>query len=151
RQLALGDAVGPVGVVLERRAPEGRRERVDHERPRLPRLHAADPRCLGRRELAERRRDRARGELTKLMAADTRPVLYYGQVLALADVGRNVALTSELIGSRDLEHRVPVDRRIVARRRRLVWSRHGSEIQLLTGRAGDLRGINETVTAHPHL
>src|ERR1022692_2991303 len=70
RQLALGDSVGPVAEILERRAAELAAGDIHHQLARLARLDATHP-CLVRRlEIAERRRDRARRLLSELMAAD---------------------------------------------------------------------------------
>src|SRR5262249_59512866 len=53
RQFALGDAIGPVAEVLERRAAEHLRERVQHEGRGLTRLYATNPRRLPGFELTE--------------------------------------------------------------------------------------------------
>src|SRR5439155_416314 len=58
---------------------------------------------------------------------------------------------AKLIGIRDLEHRVPVDRRIVLRRRRIGRRRDRAEIQWLAQLAVDLRRIDEAVATDPHL
>src|SRR5262249_42474577 len=47
------------------------------------------------------------------------------------------------------EHRIPVDRRIVFCRRGRVRRRHRIEIEDLAGRALQLRGIHQSVAAHP--
>ena len=151
RQLALGDAVGPVAEIFIGRTAEVAGQRIDHQRRGLARHGAAAPGVLARLELAERRRDRAGGQLAKLMAADAGPVLDHREPLGLGDLLGNVAFAAELAGLRDLEHRVPVDRRIVLRRRRLVRRRHRLEIELLARLAVDLRRVDETVAAHPHL
>ena len=151
RQFPLGDAVGPVAEVLERNAAEHLRERVQHERRGLARLHAADPRLLPRLELAERGRNRPGGQLAELMAADAASVLHHREPIALGDVRGDVALAAELIGVRDLEHRVPVDRRVVLRRRRRGRRHDRAEIQLLARLGIDLRRIDEAVAADPHL
>ena len=151
RQLALGDAVGPVAEIFIRRTAEIAGQRIDHQRGGLARHGAAAPGVLARLELAERRRDRAGGQLAKLMAADAGPVLDHREPLGLGDLLGNVAFAAELAGLRDLEHRVPVDRRIVLRRRRLVRRRHRLEIELLARLAVDLRRVDEAVAAHPHL
>src|SRR3712207_8790813 len=51
-----------------------------------------------RREVGERRRERARGFLSKLMAADAPLVLHREDVIGLRDRGRDAALAAELIG-----------------------------------------------------
>jgi hypothetical protein len=52
---------------------------------------------------------------------------------------------------RHLDHRVPVDRRIVLRRGFLIRRLHGGEVELFAGLAVDLRGIDEAIAAHPDL
>ena len=152
RQLALGDAIGPVAEISIRRAAEVAGERIDHQRGGLARHGAAAPGVLARLELAERRRDRAGGELAELVTADAGPVLDHAEPLGLGDlVGNIVVLLAELAGVRDLEHRVPVDRRIIFSRLGLVRRGHRLEIELLARLAVDLRRVDEAVAAHPHL
>jgi len=55
RQLALGDAVGPVAEILERHPAELSGNTVDHELAGLPGGDAAHPRFGARLELAELR------------------------------------------------------------------------------------------------
>jgi len=73
------------------------------------------------------------------MAADAADVLHLLEPIDLVELLRNVALAAELAGIRNLEHRVPVDRRIVLRRCRLVRRRHRAQIELLARLAVDLR------------
>ena len=61
RQLALGDAVGPFAVMLERRAAEASGQLVGHHLAGLTRLHAAHPGLFAGLEFTQRRRDRAGG------------------------------------------------------------------------------------------
>ena len=138
RQLAPRDAIGPVAVVLERCAPEALGERGQHERGGLSRLHPANPRAFSGIERAKRRGDGARGELPQLVTADAGAILHHGEPVALGDVRRDVALAAELTSLRDLEHRVPVDRRIVLRRGCSVRRRHRPEVQRLAEIAVDL-------------
>ena len=119
-QFALGDAVGPIAKVFVGRAAELAGRDVGHQFARLARLGAADPGVFAGLEVAERFRHRAGPGLAELMAADAAIVLDQVEIVGLLDVGRNVALAAELIGARDLHHRVPVDRRIIFRRRALV-------------------------------
>src|SRR3990167_3988229 len=119
-QLALGDPVRPVREVAEGGATELFGERVGHGFAGLPRLDAAEPRFLGSGEPTERvrylARESARGKLAHLMAADAAVVLHRVEPIALGYLGRNRALAAELARLRNLEHRVPVDGRIVFRR-----------------------------------
>ena len=152
RQLAVGDAVSPIAEIFERRAAEVPGERVDHQRRGLARHDAATPRLFTRLEFTEGRRDGARGQLSELVTADARPVLQDGEPFALRDlVGDRPVFLPEFAGVRDLQHRVPVDRRIVFRRLRVVRRRHRAQIELLARLAVDLGRIDEAVAAHPHL
>ena len=104
------------------------------------------------REFTQARRERARGELAHLMAADAAVVLHQVEPVALLDLVGDVAvLLAELAGVRNLQHRIPVDRRIVFCRLGLVRRRHRGQVQLLAGLAVDLGGIDQAVAAHPHL
>ena len=49
------------------------------------------------------------------------------------------------------QHRIPVDRRIILRRSRVVRRRRRLEIEVLPRLAVDLRRIDEAIAAHPHL
>src|SRR3989338_1058921 len=115
-QLALGDAVGPVREVAERRGAEILDQRVEHSFAGLPGLDAADPRLLGSGELAHRERnafrERARGKLAHLMAAHAGPVLYLGEITPERNFGGNLAFAAELVLVRNLEHGIPINRRI---------------------------------------
>ena len=139
RQLALGDAVGPVGKILERRTAEPSGKRVHHVLGGLARLHATHPRFLRRLELAERDGKRARGQLPELMTADAVAVLHRGEPVDLRDLLRNLALAAELARLRDLHHRIPVDRRIVLRRRLHIRRLDRGQVERLARLAVDLR------------
>ncbi len=85
RQLALRDAVGPLGEVLQRHAAELPIAVCDHVarrpgRTEMRRIHASCERV----ELAEARRQRARRELAELVAADAGHVLDRREVLVAA-------------------------------------------------------------------
>ena len=152
-QLALGDAVRPVREVSEGRAAEVLDELVEHLFAGLPGLDAAEPRFFGSIELAQRiryvLRERARGKLAQLMAADAAVVLHRVEPVALGYLGGNCALAAELARLRNLHHRIPIDRRIVLRRGRLVRRHHRLQIEILAGRGFDLRRIDQPVAAHP--
>src|SRR5262249_26015181 len=96
-------------------------------------------------------RDGAGGEVAELMAADALAALERADPFDLGDIGRDVTLTAELVGARDLHHCVPVDRRIIHRRGGLTRRRHRRKIEMLTGLAVDLGGIDEAIAAHPDL
>ena len=128
-QLARGDAVRPVGV--ERQRPLGV-EPADiggHLRHRLAGLDAPLPRLDRGGEGAELLRDRAGGPVAERVTAVAAVGLHDIEPLCLRlQVGRHAALRSslrELARRRDLQHRVPVDRREILRRRGLVRRDHG--------------------------
>ncbi len=142
RQLALGDAVGPFAEIFERYAAELAGNPVDHELAGLPGGDAAHP-CLGAGlELAELRRDGARRFLPELMAADAVDVTHALAPGLARDVFRDIGRAAEIFLRRNLHHRVPIDRRIILRRRPLVGRRHCREIELLAGLGAHLRRVH---------
>ena len=152
RQLALGDAVGPVAEILERRAAEVPGELVHHLLAGLARLHAAHPRLLARLELAERRRDRARGQLAQLMAADAADVLHLLEPVGLRDLLGDVALAAELAlrpgSSASSTSRSPDS---IAPPPPRSAPRTAVRLSSLPGSPSHLRRIDQTVAAHPDL
>src|ERR1051325_1823166 len=76
RQLALGDAIGPVAEIFVRRAAELAGDAVGHHLAGLAGLDAALPGLGAIVELAELRRNGAGGLLTELMAADAIGVVH---------------------------------------------------------------------------
>ena len=149
RQLALGDPVGPVAEIFERHAAELAGEPIDHPFPGLARGDAAHPGFLARFEFAERARDRARGFLAKLMAADAVDIVHPLAPDILRDLLRNLGAAAEILCRRNLHQRVPVDRRVIMSRRGLVRRRHRREIDLLAGLGAPLGRIHQPVAAHP--
>src|SRR5262249_37874171 len=111
---------------------------VGHVFAGLAGLDAALPCFLSRLELAERRRNRAGRLLPELMAADAVDVVHLPQPILPRDILRNVTCAAELARGRNLQHRVPIDGRVILRRRGLVRSGHGAQIELLAGLAVDL-------------
>ena len=87
-------------------------------------------------------------ELAELVAADAAVVLHAVEIVGDLHVRRRV-LAAEELRIRDLHHRVPVDRRIVFRRLRLVRRQHCGQVELLAGLALHLRRVDEAVAAHP--
>src|ERR1700728_2761548 len=85
------------------------------------------------------------------MAADAGLVLQRGQPVDLRDIIRNVALAAELVLTGNLQHREPVDRRIILCRRRIVGRRHRGQIDVLAEFSVDFGGIDKAVAAHPNL
>ncbi len=94
---------------------------------RMPRLGAGV-------ELAELRRDRPRRLLAELMTADAVGVVHLPDPVVARDVLRDVGVAAEILGRRNLHHRVPVDRRIVVRRRGRARRGHRRQVEL-SGRA----------------
>src|SRR4029453_10255784 len=70
RQLALGDAFRPVGVILERCTAEILGKLGQHLLAGLSRLNAAHPRLFMRLEFPQSRRERPGGQLTQRVTAD---------------------------------------------------------------------------------
>ena len=149
RQFALGDAVGPVAEILVRHAAELSGNPVRHHLARLTRLEAAHPGIPARLERTELRRDRAGGLLAELMAADAVDVVHLPQPVGLGDVLGNVGRAAEIARRRNLQHRVPVDRRIIVRRGRRVRRRHRRVVEHLPGLRAQLGRIHQPVAAHP--
>ena len=148
-QLALGDAIDPVAVILARHAAELSGTAVHHELAGLPGGNAAHPCILTRLELAKLRRDSAGRFLTELMAADAIDIAHALTPDVARDVLRDVSGAAEILFRRHLQKRVPVDRRIIMRRRPLIRRRHGGEIELLAGLGAHLGRIHEPIAAHP--
>src|SRR5437899_13020562 len=86
------------------------------------------------------------------MAADAAVVLHQVEPIGLLDLLRDLAvLPAELARRRNLQQRVPIDRRVILRRGRLLRCRPRAQIELLTGLAVHLPGIDEAIAAHPQL
>jgi hypothetical protein len=84
------------------------------------------------------------------MAADAVDVAHALAPDLAGDVRRDLARASEILSRWHLQHRIPVDRRIIMRRGALVWRRHRRQIELLAGLAAHLGRIHKAVAAHPH-
>ena len=131
RQFALGDAVGPVAEVLQRRAGElagdeftifGAPGPTGCVAPKRLRRILKGPKAAGMVRVAN---------WPSWWQPTQRLVLDRGQPLGLRDLLRNVGLAAELVLVRDLQHRIPVDRRIILRRSRVVRRRRRLEIEVL--------------------
>ena len=129
RQLALGDAVGPVAEILVRHAAELAGDAVGHHLAGLAGGDAAHPGVLAGLELAELRRDGAGRLLAELMAADAVDVVHLLAPAVARDVLRNVGRAAEVLLRRNLHHHVPVDRRIIVRGRGRVRRGHRRQIE----------------------
>ena len=146
RQLACSDAVGPVAPQRERPRSVEPPDHGDHLRHRLARCDAPSPR-LGR-------------------GLEIRELLGHGaRALGAERVARHAAARlddvhplglglhrpcGKLALRRDLEHRIPVDRRIVFRRRSRARRRRCGQIEGFPGGGPYLGRIDQSVTAHPH-
>ena len=157
-QLALGDAVGPVGIHRERAGAAHLREAGAHAAAGLAGLDAAIPRHLRVLELAEDARgNRARGRATQLVAAGAAVgVDDVADPLALAlDVRRDaVALVTgagEIALGRQLQQREPVERRVVLRGGLLVGRRRRLQVDDLSRLGLHLRRVDQPVAADPHV
>src|SRR5258708_27160076 len=90
------------------------------------RIHASSP-------FAKGCRDRARGFLAKLMAADAVDIVHPLAPDVLRNVFRDISAAAEILGRRNLQQREPVDRRIIVCRGRLIRRWHRRKIELLAG------------------
>jgi len=70
RQLAVGDAIGPVAEIFEWNAAKFAGQWIDHQSRRLTGLDAPNPCVFVAFELAQCRRDGPRRQLPELMTAD---------------------------------------------------------------------------------
>ena len=136
RQFALGHAIGPVAEILVRHAAKLAGDTVGHHLAGLAGRDAADPGVCAAVELAELRRDGARRFLAKLMTSDAVGVVHALDPGLARDALRNVGVSAEVLGRRNFHHRVPVDRRVVVRRRFRIGRHHRGVIDGLA-RLGD--------------
>ncbi len=150
RQLAPGDPVGPFRQIPDGRATHLIRGLVDHLLARLARLDAPRPGLLGRGERAEPRRQRPRGLLTELMAADAAVALQQIQVVSLCDALGDAAASAELGWGWNVHHRVPVDGGVVLGRGRVARGGHGGQVHVAAGFGGGLGAVDQPVAARPH-
>ena len=155
RQLAGGDAIGPVGEQLQRARRAEPAEIRRHLQHRLAGLDAPLPGVGRRRELAERLRDRARRLVAELMTRVAAVGLDHVEPLGLAlEGGRDAVAVGSGAGEvalvRHLEHRVPVDRRIVFGGGGRARRHHRVQIEKAAGRGANLRRVDQAVATHPH-
>ena len=155
RQFARGDTVGPVREQLDGARHVEAAHGIRHLHLRLSGHEAARPGFL-RLHVGEFLRQRARRLVAELMAGVAAVGLDHVEPLRLAlDVGRHaVALrpgAGKLALVRHFQHRIPVDRRIVFRRRGRARRRHGGEVESLAGCGGDFGRVDEAVAAHPDI
>ncbi len=150
-QFTLGHPVGPITEILERHAAELPGKPVHHPFAGLPRGNAAHPCLFARFEFAKGCRDRARGFLAKLMAADAVDIVHPLAPDVLRNVFRDISAAAEILGRRNLQQREPVDRRIIVCRGRLIRRWHRRKIELLAGLRAQSGRIHQTIAADPHL
>ena len=153
-QFAGGDAVGPVGEIAQRALGVDLADVAHHGLGGGPDLDAVAPGLERGLELAERRRDRAGRLVAELVAGIAAVGLERGQPLALAlEADRHAVAARSGAGEqalvRNLEHRVPVLRRIIFRRRRRIRRRHRGQVENLAGRGCLLGRIDQPIAAHP--
>ena len=155
RKFAPGDAVGPIGEILDgQRAHSG--QLAHHELRGLSRLHPAYPGLFGSVEVPQGGLDGARGKLAELVAANAAVVFHFVEPLGLRHLGGDSGIFTadgivavELVGGGNLQHRVPIDRRIILRCGGFVGSDHGGEIQMLAGFSHHFRAIHQSIAADP--
>ena len=115
RQLALGDAIGPVAVVGERQLAQVG-QLIEHLLARLTRLHASPPGVGRRRRTCRTPRESCASTPGRADGSRCSPLFFIALIQwRLRQPRGNAALAAELIGGGNLEHRVPVDRRVVVR------------------------------------
>src|SRR6516164_7953090 len=118
-KFALGDPIGPVAEILECELRIEPTDRIDHPGHGLSRLNAPRPRVRGVIEMAERGGDRARAGSADAVAGDAIGGLDNIQAgLLTFDVLRHVLVAfraAEVTLLRDVQHRIPVHRRIILR------------------------------------
>ncbi len=154
RQLAGGDAVGPVGEILQRMLGIELADVADHDFGGRTDLHAVGPGRKRAVELAELGFDHARRLVAELVAGAAALRLDVGEPHRLAAHvgGHSVALrpgAGEQALVRNFHHRVPPLRRVVLGGRSRRRRRHRGEIEDFSGRRPHLRGIDQAVAAHP--
>ncbi len=148
-QLALLNALRPIGEIFEGRAAELSCNAIGHHRTGLAGVYATHPGFLVRFEFAERFGNRARGKLAELVTADAVHVVHLTQPVIDGNAFRDAALATEFAQRRNLHHRVPIGRGIILGRRPLIGGNDGSEIELLTGLGVHFLRVDQSVASHP--
>ena len=154
-QLAGGDLVGPLREQLVGARGVEPADVGHHLHHGLPRLDPACPRFLRRAEVAQLLWNGAGRLVAELMAGVAAVRLHDVEPLGLAPKGGRRAIavgsgTGELALLRHLEHRVPVNGRVVLRRGGGARGHHGAQVEGSARRALHRCRVDETVTAHPH-
>ena len=143
RQLARGNPVGPIAEHLQRALGAHSLCVIDHIGTGLPGLDSSRPSLVAGFELSELLGDGAGRLVAQLVTSNAAIRLDHVQVLTLAPHGCVDAVASragprEITRLRDLDHRIPIDRRIVLGRSQITGRLHGREIKDLAGLAVDL-------------
>src|SRR4051794_12893000 len=133
RQLALGDAVGPVTEDAQTALGAEALDGLDHVLAGLARLNPARPSLISVAELAQRLRDRARRLAADGVTMEAAIGLELAQELRLAvhllvDAIAVMTGTGKLALLRHLGHREPIDRRIELGSSRFTRRRNGGEV-----------------------
>ena len=129
-------------------------ELLHHVASGLAGLEAAFPGFGAGVEMADLLRNGPRRQIAQLVAMAAAVGLGEAQPLALILQGRRhaVALRAgarEQVRGRDLHHRIPIDARIIRRRRRAVRRLHRFEIEKLARLRFHLGRIDQAIAAHP--
>ena len=149
RQLAFGDAIGPVAVVGERDVAEAG-QLAEHLLAGLARLHAPPPRVGAGGERAERRRNRARGLLAELMAADAAGVLHRADPLRSASAARGCCSCRRTDRRRESSASSTSRWPGSSARPRPRSARRRGDRQALSGLGRRLGAVDQAVAARPH-
>ena len=154
RQLAAGDAVGPVGEHRQRAVLAHRVEAAGHLRAGLSRLNAPLPGLRRTVERAERLRDLARPFGAELVTRGAAARLQAANPVGLAlDVRRDAVAARRVAGElallRHADQREPVAGGIVLGRRARIRRRDRRQVQGLARRRLHLRRVDQAVAADP--
>ncbi len=147
-QLAFGDPRRPIGEQSESARGLQTSDVARHLRLRAARLDAPRP-CVRRivEFIAEHFRDAARARTAERVTSDAAAGLQRVQpsALGLHAPDRKFGL------GRNVQHREPIDRRIIFRRGGGTGRRHSGKVEKLPRRGLNLRRIRQPIAAHPDI
>ena len=146
RQLARGDPIGPIGKLTEHPLSVEPADVVRHVGHGLAGSDAPRPGFDRGIEMAELLRNGTRRLVAELVAGVATVGLREIEPLTL--IGR--FSYREFVSLRDLEHRIPVDRRVVLRRVGRARRDRCLQVEDFSGRGLHLGRIDQPVAAHPY-
>ena len=153
-RLAGGNAVGPVRPFCNRTIGTDAGRGADHLTHGLPRLDTPGPGVARIGEVPEPRWDGSCARRAERMAGQAAMRFNRGDPVVLVrhtwiDAVALRTSTGEFALRRDLEHRIPVNRRIIFGRRLFVRCQHGAQIEVAARLGVDLVGVDEAIATHP--